>query len=129
MNDNNIFGDVIYSYTRAQAIDDGVLADLSEIAPDVCAQHFKYPVACTSAVWDMIEKACSNEKYCNDIKGVIHDMLYMARKMGRAVDETTSYFPVIITGLGRVTKYEFKIVCGPGDDAEPVLTIMLPGED
>jgi hypothetical protein len=30
------------------------------------------------------------------------------------------------------TKHEdiiLKAVCGPGDDAEPVITIMLPGED
>jgi type I site-specific restriction endonuclease len=30
--DDNLFGDVIYSYTRAQAIEDGVLVDVSALA-------------------------------------------------------------------------------------------------
>lgn len=42
---------LIYSYTRAQAIEDGVLVDLTAIALDVCREHYKYPIACTSAVW------------------------------------------------------------------------------
>jgi hypothetical protein len=28
-----------------------------------------------------------------------------------------------------ITYTEFKSLCGPGDDAEPVITIMLPEED
>lgn len=130
MNDNNIFGDVIYSYTRAQAIDDGVLADLSEIAPDVCRQHFKHPVACTAAVWDIIEKAVANKKYCNDFNGIVHDMLYMSKRMAiREVSPSTRLFQMIIKGAGRKSNYTFKIVCGPGDNAEPTMTIMLPEED
>jgi type I site-specific restriction endonuclease len=31
MNNENVFGDMIYSYSRKQAIEDGVLVDLSEV--------------------------------------------------------------------------------------------------
>lgn len=52
----DLFGDdapVIHAYTRAQAIADGVLVDISETAKEA---GFRYPVACTSAVWsDCIE--------------------------------------------------------------------------
>ncbi len=46
----NPFADapVIFTYTRAQAIEDGVLVDLSEWAKET---GFKIPVACTSEVW------------------------------------------------------------------------------
>ncbi|CAJ6925858.1 ISBma1, transposase [Burkholderia pseudomallei] len=45
---NSPFGRVIFSYTRAQAIADGVLIDVSSAALDV---GFRHPVALTSAVW------------------------------------------------------------------------------
>ena len=31
--------------------------------------------------------------------------------------------------LDRRDLVTLKAICGPGDDAEPVITIMLPGED
>ncbi|MEW6775927.1 MAG: DUF6573 family protein [Bdellovibrionota bacterium] len=126
------WGEVIYSYTRAQAIEDGVLVDLSAIAPDVASQHYKYPIACTSTVWDIIQRAVENKQYANDYKGVIHDILWMSRGGGirwRSPDDTTVLFDVIITGTGPKRIHRFKIVVGPGDKAEPVLTIMLPEED
>ena len=43
--------------------------------------------------------------------------------------DDTRLFTVIITGVGRRKYHRFKIVCGPGDLGEPVLTIMLPNED
>ena len=46
---NNIFGDVIYQYTRAQAIEDGVLIDVSETAREA---GITFPTAVTAAVWE-----------------------------------------------------------------------------
>ncbi len=45
----NIFGPVVSSYTRTQAIEDGVLVDVSEMAQEA---GFKHPVALTRAVWE-----------------------------------------------------------------------------
>lgn len=128
-NTDSIFGEVISSYTRARAIEDGVLVDLSAVAGEVCGQHFKHPVACTDAVWTIIERAVANKRWHNDVNGIVHDLLWMSRKAGRSLDASTRLFPCTIKGAGRTSNYTFKIVCGPGDDAEPVLTIMLPSED
>ena len=49
MSCENPFGETIYSYSRAQAIEDGVLVDLSQA--DSIRQHWKYPFGCTSVVW------------------------------------------------------------------------------
>lgn len=125
-----LFGEVISVYTREQAIEDGTLVDLSAVAPEVCRQHFKYPVACTAAVWAIIDKAVKNPKWHNDLNGVVHDILWMSKaNKTRRYDATTHLFKVIIKGAGRQSVFEFKIICGPGDQAEPVLTIMGVDED
>ena len=125
-----LFDEPISSYSRAQAIEDGVLVDLmQDKMTEVCRQHYKYPIACTIAVFSIMEKAVSNRKHLNDFAGVLHDMLWMSRVMKRQVAPDTILFRVKITGAGPRSLYEFKMVCGPGDNAEPVLTIMLPEED
>jgi len=121
--------EVISIYTRAQAIEDGTLIDLSALAPDVCRQHLKYPIACTAAVWAIIDRAVKNRNWCNDINGVVHDILWMSRKRAWYFpDYTTANFRVTITGAGRQRLFTLKMVRGPGDDAEHVLTIMLSTE-
>lgn len=79
----------------------------------VCRQHYKYPIACTAAVFAIMEKAVSNKRYCNDFAGVLHDMLWMSRVYKRQIDESTVIFRVKIVGAGRQSLYDFKMVCGP----------------
>jgi len=125
----DVFGPVIFSYSRDQAIKDGVLVDLSSTFPSE-AGLYKYPVACTSAVWDIVDKAVKNKKHMNDYSGVIWDVIYMSQKyIVKRFDSSSHLFKVIITGAGRKKNFVFKAVCGPGDDSEPVITIMLPDED
>ena len=122
--------DIISVYTRQDAINDGVLVDLmpGELA-NVVRQHYKYPIACTASVWSIIETAVTNPKCYNDYAGVLHDILYMSKVSYTPQGDDTRLFTVIITGVGRRKYHRFKIVCGPGDLGEPVLTIMLPDED
>lgn len=119
---------VIYSYTRKQAIEDGVLVDLNQIIP-IKESGYKYPVVCTSMVWGIIDKAVKNEKYCNDYEGVVWDILHMSRNYMIKRWQSGGIFRVIITGAGRKRTYDFKIECHGGDEGEPVLAIMLPEED
>ncbi len=121
---------IVYSYTRAQAIEDGILVDLGQDKMlEVCQQHYKHPIACTAAVWGIMERAVANKRHGNSFAGVLHDMLWMSRTYKRVVDESTVIFRVKITGAGRQSVYDFKLVIAPGDNAEPVITIMLPDED
>ena len=46
---DDLFGKPIYVYTRAQAIEDGELIDVSKTAKQT---GFKLPVAVTRAVWE-----------------------------------------------------------------------------
>jgi hypothetical protein len=118
--------EVLSSYSRNRAIKDGLLVSLGF---PVCREHYKYPICCTSSVWSIIDRAVKNVRWCNDLEGVLHDILWMSRKFNSKVNETTVLFQVIIKGAGRKTNYVFKLVCGPSDDRTPCLTIMLPEED
>lgn len=117
-----LFGDVIFSYTRQQAIQDGVLVELSLLFPEE-TRIYKYPVACTSTVWELLNRQAEHR----DLKGRVWDLCFMSAKGGivRRPDPTTVIFDVLIGGY----RERLKAVCGPGDDAEPVITIMAVHED
>lgn len=82
-----------------------------------------------AAVFAIMQKAVENPRYCNDYAGILHDMLFMSKVMGRKLDASTVLFRVIIAGAGRSRYHDFKLNVGPGDHAEPVITILLPNED
>lgn len=120
---------VIHEYTRAEAIDDGNLVDVSEMAKEA---GIKYPVALTYAAWTRYVEVPNEVKGEQDEHGRLWDILSMfvmaARESGGgdcllyrlAVRNRRCEPPEVAT---------LKAVCGRGDHQEPVLTIMLPGED
>lgn len=119
---DSIFGEPIFSYSRAQAIADGVLVDLSQLDP--IRRAFKYPVACTDTVWGIIETA--TKEVHQDLNGIAHDiatMAYLTIRLNAGVD--TVRFKVSIAGK----THALKLHIGPGDTAEPVMTLMFPNED
>lgn len=118
--------DLIHSYSRAQALADGELVDVTQHAKG----YFKVPVAVTRSVWEIIDRAVKNEKHLNDLNGVLHDVFHMARLAMQQTkeDQTTVAFTVIIVGAGRKRNYRLFVNIGPGDKAEPVLTFMQPHE-
>ncbi len=124
--EDEIFGDVIHSYTRAQALEDGVLVDVSTLARE---GGFRYPVAVTARVWhEWIEPPV--EAIGQDPTGRLWDLLNVLlveiRKSGsgQRVD-----FKVLFEQGGEKVCADFYALCGPGDSGEPVITVMLPEED
>ena len=136
-----LFGDVIYAYTREMALDDGYLVDVTEAARET---GFRYPVALTRAAWEncvewmAADIARKQNGTCQDERGRLHDVLWMAflavrRARVECRSDTVIYFELYrVPREGRGVKPRrtmLKAVCGPGDNAEQVITIMLPGED
>lgn len=125
--EKSIFGDVIYTYTRKNAIEDGfqvlLTGDHAQLAKEA---GWKYPVYLTRGVWDLVEKAVASENHCNDMVGVLWDILFMAR-FGRDISNDTRAFTVIITGCGHKHDHLFYLQVGPTDidDPLPAITIML----
>lgn len=123
--EDDIFGEVIYSYTRKQAIEDGVLIDVSEMAKEA---GFKYPVAVTSGVWYGWITPPENA-IGQDEKGRLWDMLNVLRFEAKKAKGDRVDFKVLFDQGGEKSLVDFYSLCGPGDDLEPVITIMLPEED
>jgi hypothetical protein len=125
--------DVIYSYSRAQALSDGVLVDVSKMAREA---GIRFPVAVTSAVWGNYVAVPPGVE-CQDEAGRLWDILFMfamrVRSNNRAKPgdnaDTITFALLVRNNNERPSRVDLKAVCGPGDDAEPVITIMLPEED
>jgi hypothetical protein len=125
-----IFGDVIYSYTREQALEDGVLVDVSETAAEA---GFSIPVAMTQAAWSGLVSWDNNNRGIQDEMGRLWDVLTMGRYFARNAKGSLVDCEVLrVPNTPKATvprKAGFVLNCGPGDNAEPVITIMLHGED
>lgn len=134
-NEDPIFGKVISSYTRAQAVADGVLIETGTMAREA---GFRWPVAITAAAWaDCVAwtDADSERQTHQDQSGRLWDVLFMASHAARANANAGAelvYELFRVPRDGRATDAELtqlKLLVGPGDDGEPAMTILLPNED
>lgn len=128
-----IFGDVIHSYTRQDALDDGTLIDVSKIAREA---GFKVPVAIKDTVHNMITPTEEEKSFGQDYEGRLWD-IFSCLKMSIRINSNRRIIKFYFLmqeknpGSKRMTmdrKY-LKAIIGPGDNHETVLTIMLPNED
>jgi hypothetical protein len=127
---SDFWGEPIYTYTRQQAIEDGVLIDaqVGELH-EVTRQHFgDWDVCMTAALFALIEKAVNNPKQKNDWKGVWHDICWMSR-WSRNTAPAPRYFKVIITGTGRRKVHLLKRTLTWDDQGHTEVTFMLVDED
>ena len=111
--------DLICSYTRAEALADGVLVNISERARRA---GIRYPTACTAGVWSLIgtmPESCTVEESVR-LAEVLAAMLAAIRRGGASGTDRVTF-----EALGASLWAQ----CGPGDTAAPVITVMLEGED
>lgn len=129
------FGDVIYRYTRQQAIADGVLIDVSPTAREA---GFTLPVAMTAAAWaDAVAwgEADNERQSYQDQSGRLWDVLFMAAYAIRCQQQAFQQLHFKLQRIPRdgqsttARKLTLKLILGPGDAGEPVVTILLPNED
>ena len=123
----DFFGPVIHSYTRAQAIDDGVLIDVSETAKKA---GFKVPTALTQSVWASYVQVPTGVVGQDEARR-LWEILFMATvEARRRRDGAQLLFQLSVRNDNRRPRpVELKFTIGPGDHGEPVATILLPGED
>ena len=126
-----IFGPVIYAYTRAQAIADGVLVDVTETAEEV---GFKLPVAITEALHNCLTPTKADQAIGQDYDGRLWDVLWLAAftiKLEEQGSDTVTFTFVQQevepkSGQPHNVDLRLRFVCGPGDEGEPVVTIGFP---
>ena len=131
----DIFGPVILSYTRAQALEDGVLVDAGPLAQEA---GFHWPVALTRAVWEDCvtwTEADNHRQAYQDETGRLWDVLFMAAMTIRGSKDGGNQLPLTLLRVPRdglstqAQEVTLKILVGPGDHGEPVITILQPLED
>jgi hypothetical protein len=109
------FGDLIYAYTRADAIADGVLIPVPEETSKEAG--ITWPVAVSSSLWSLVEPDNLEDMPGQSVQGRLWDLLWLFRcaiSSGKASSDRT------VTVIAHA---------GPGDMGEPVITLMLPEDD
>lgn len=124
---------LIHSYTRRQAIEDGVLVDVSQTAKEA---GLKCPVAVTQEVWgEIITPDESSRKRGQSEEGRLWDVIWMCAmairnkllRIGRA--GSLVVYQIYLEKDLKLEVITLKALCHPGDTGESVITIMLPDED
>lgn len=128
----DLFGPVIARHTRAQLIADGFLVDVTAVAREA---RFLAPVAITRAVYEdcVAWDDSDNERKgtLQDADGRLWDVVWMARLAAGQRGDRVTYTIVRTPRAGRARKpvpVQLVLHIGPGDQGEPVVTIMQPGE-
>ncbi len=130
-----IFGEPISTYSRAQAIEDGVLVDVTETS-ERKETGLSCSVAMTRTAWTRYVEVPKAAPW-QDQKGRLWDVLYMLafalRRRRRESSDKALLFQFMATpneGKKSVPVLStLKAVCGLGDEGERTITVMLVDED
>lgn len=122
--------DAVASYSRAQAIEDGVLVDVTEWGSADKGFHggYRIPVAMTAALWAAVSELPARVQGIEDVRGRAHDVLWMASLASRAAPKGADRvrFSVLMSVKAGRRVLRLLAVVGPGDAGEPVLTLGFP---
>ena len=128
------FGPVIYAYTRAQAVADGVQVDVTKTAQEA---GIKFPMFLTRAVWEAyvaLPAGGSAQAPGQDEAGRLWDVVWMTRFGIIRARPSVDRIPVAM--YVRNDNHRAKLVkliatCSALDidDPQPAITLMMPDED
>ncbi|MBL8297797.1 MAG: hypothetical protein JNN30_05545 [Rhodanobacteraceae bacterium] len=123
--------DVIHAYTRADAIRDGALIDVTEKAAQA---GFRVPVCLTARVWAECVAWPETEPAIQDESGRLWDLVFVAAVAARKAARRDTHRVVFQLGVvprGHRVPGLVRLVLhvGPGDRGEAVVTILAPDED
>ena len=125
------FGPVIYSYTRAQAVADGVQVEVTKTANEA---GIKFPVFLTRTVFDAYV-AVPPGVTAQDEAGRLWDIVWMLRFAILRSRPGAERIPVALyvrqSDTERPRLIKLIATCGPLDidDPQPAITVMMPDED
>jgi len=140
-NMKEVFGKFVSEYTRFQAIEDGILIDVSDAAKET---GITLPTAVTNTVWNDYIVVPEEMKGFQDERGRLHDLLWMLYCAIKSKEIRGSQgFYKLIVAIPENNKWQsnekrygkdqrlvtLKSVCGPDDDGKAAITIMKPDQD
>ena len=122
--------EIISLYTRDQAIEDGFLVDVPDMAREA---GFKWPLAVTRRVWEEVVTPAPHEAQRGQSeKGRLWDVLWRARLAAKAKkdDRDSVFFQVIVLCDQKQKQVSLNLVLSfESPQGGPCLTIRLPDED
>ena len=115
----------IHGYCRKEAIAQGELIDVTATAKEA---GIRYPTAVTRRVWERFVKVPQGA-IGQDEAGRLWDILWMLQAAVRKAKpkQTSLHFELWVHDGEEMQLVGLMAHCGPGDDLEPVITVMLPG--
>ena len=118
--------DVIHSYSRAQAIEDGVLVDVSKTATEL---GIVFPTALTSSAW--VDAVAMPPGADWDTEAIRLRVLLERTicELNNSDERDVRFFLYVPDGPGEGNIVELRALLAPGDDLQPVITLMLASED
>ena len=126
----NFFGGIIYAYSRAQALADGVQVEVTKTAQEA---GIKFPMFLTRTVWEAYVTVPEGVT-AQDEAGRLWDVLWLLRFAIMRSRAGQAYLPFAL--YVRNDNHRAKLVkliaqCGPLDidDPAPAITVMMPDED
>lgn len=122
------FGEVIYAYTREDAIEDGTFMDVTKMAQEA---GFRVSVAITEGIHSLCEPTAEAKSLGQSFDGRLWDVLFMASVALKGVKKTKRITPfkVIIREKEKLTRMIDMWISFEGDaDGKPAATILLPSE-
>jgi hypothetical protein len=128
--DSNPFGQIIYAYTRAQAVADGFQVEVTKTAQEA---GIRFPVFLTRTVYDAyvtVPEGVTGQ----DEAGRLWDIVWMLRFAIRKTPagQVRLPFALYVRNDNRAAKLVKLIAsCGPldADDLQAAITVMMPDED
>jgi len=93
---------------------------------------FRIPLAVTRSVWEILKPSIEPQAEGEDEAGRAWDMFTILRHtiQGTGRTDVVEFSPRFTMMPGhKLEPVAMLAKCGPGDQGEPVITIMLPGED
>jgi len=129
-NNSPDFDQVIYSYTRSQAVADGLQIEVSKVAGEA---GITYPVFLTRAVYDNYVTVPAGVTG-QDEAGRLWDIVWMLRFAIRKAQPNQTRLPVALyvrNDNQRARLIKLIATCGPLDidDPQPAIAVMMPDED
>jgi hypothetical protein len=121
---------IIYAYTRKQAVEDGYQVDVSATAAEA---GIRFPVFLTRRVSDAYVTVPPNVTG-QDEAGRLWDIVSMLRfaiKSGRNANDRIAYSLYVRNDNRRPRLVKLVAACGAldMDDPQPAITVMMPDED
>ena len=126
----DIFGPVLYSYSRSQAFADGLQVEVSKVAEEA---GIRFPVFLTRAVYDSFVRVPPGVTG-QDEAGRLWDVVWMLRFAIRKAEHGQARLPfaLYVRNSNKAPRLiKLVAMCGALDidDPKPAITIMLPDED